>query len=57
MFSAVSIEKGKAGQNVGFINLDETQLPEGSDGFVSIDIEYSTLNYKDGLTITGKSLQ
>jgi len=58
MFSAVLIEKGKAGQTVGVTELDEAQLPEGSDGSninVSIDVEYSTLNYKDGLAITGKS--
>ena len=55
MFSAVLIEKGEAGQTVGVTDLDETQLPEGSDDTVSIDVEYSTLNYKDGLAITGKS--
>ncbi|WP_299873207.1 MDR family oxidoreductase [uncultured Cocleimonas sp.] len=31
--------------------LDESQLPE--DGDVIVDIDYSTLNYKDGLAITG----
>jgi acrylyl-CoA reductase (NADPH) len=55
MFSAVLIEKGDAGQTVGVTELEEAQLPEGSDGMVSIDVEYSTLNYKDGLAITGKS--
>jgi acrylyl-CoA reductase (NADPH) len=52
MFSAVLIEKGEAGQTVGVTDLDEAQLPEGD---VSVDVEYSTLNYKDGLAITGKS--
>ena len=55
MFSAVLIEKGSekgAGQTVGVTDVDEAQLPEGD---VSIDVEYSTLNYKDGLAITGKS--
>jgi len=52
MFSAVLVEKGEAGQTVGIADLDETQLPEGD---VSIDGEYSTLNYKDDLAITGKS--
>jgi acrylyl-CoA reductase (NADPH) len=55
MFSAVLIEKGETGQTVRVTDLDETQLPEGSEGSVSIDVEYSTLNYKDGLAITGKS--
>ncbi|MBR7888112.1 oxidoreductase [Marinomonas sp. A79] len=31
--------------------LNENQLPEGD---VLIDVQYSTLNYKDGLAITGK---
>jgi acrylyl-CoA reductase (NADPH) len=52
MFSAILIDKGEAGQSVGVTELDEAQLP---DGDVSVDVEYSTLNYKDGLAITGKS--
>jgi acrylyl-CoA reductase (NADPH) len=52
MFSGVLIEKGDAGQTVAVTNLDETQLPDGN---VTIDVEYSTLNYKDGLAITAKS--
>ena len=34
------------------VELDESQLPEGD---VTIDVAYSTLNYKDGLAITGSS--
>lgn len=52
MFSAILIEKGEAGQTVALTSLDEAELP---DGDVSIDVEYSTLNYKDGLAITRKS--
>jgi acrylyl-CoA reductase (NADPH) len=52
MFSAVLISKGEAGQSVDVVQLDDAQLPEGD---VSIDVEYSTLNYKDGLAITGSS--
>jgi acrylyl-CoA reductase (NADPH) len=52
MFSAILIEKGEAGQSAALTSLDEEQLP---DGDVSIDVEFSTLNYKDGLAITGKS--
>lgn len=33
------------------VDLNEDQLPEGD---VLVDISYSTLNYKDGLAITGK---
>ena len=52
MFSAISIDKGEAGQTVTVASLDDAELP---DGDVSVDVEYSTLNYKDGLAITGKS--
>jgi acrylyl-CoA reductase (NADPH) len=52
MFSAILINKTDAGQTVELTKLDEAQLPEGD---VTIDVEYSTLNYKDGLAITGKS--
>jgi acrylyl-CoA reductase (NADPH) len=31
--------------------LDESQLPEGD---VTVDIDWSSLNYKDALAITGK---
>jgi acrylyl-CoA reductase (NADPH) len=58
VFSAILIEKGEAGQTVGVTDLDEAQLPAGPDGpdaDVSVDVEYSTLNYKDGLAITGRS--
>jgi acrylyl-CoA reductase (NADPH) len=52
MFSAVVINKGESGQSVALTQVDESQLPEGD---VTIDVEYSTLNYKDGLAITGSS--
>lgn len=52
MFSAILIDKGEAGQMVSLTTLEETQLP---DGDVSVDVDYSTINYKDGLAITGKS--
>ncbi len=52
MFSAILIEKMEDGQTVGLKQLDGSALPEGD---VTIDVAYSTLNYKDGLAITGKS--
>lgn len=52
MFSAILIEKGDQEQTVALTELDETQLP---DGDVTVDVEYSTLNFKDGLAVTGKS--
>jgi acrylyl-CoA reductase (NADPH) len=52
MFSGVLISKTDAGQKVELTQIDEAQLHEGD---VTIDVEYSTLNFKDGLAITGKS--
>lgn len=52
MFSAVVIEKGEAGQSVALKNVEESELPEGN---VQIDVDYSSLNFKDALAITGKS--
>lgn len=52
MFSAVVIDKTDEGQKVELRQLDESQLPEGD---VSLDVAFSTLNFKDGLAITGSS--
>ncbi|MEG8220054.1 oxidoreductase [Sphingomonas sp. HH69] len=52
MFSAIMIDKTDGQQSVSLQQVDEAQLPEGD---VTIDVAYSTLNYKDGLAITGKS--
>ncbi|RJG54622.1 oxidoreductase [Sphingobium terrigena] len=52
MFSAIVIDKSDDKQSVSLSQIDEAQLPEGD---VTIDVDYSTLNYKDGLAITGKS--
>jgi acrylyl-CoA reductase (NADPH) len=52
MFSALLIEKDDNGQQVGITSVDDSQLPEGD---VTVDVEYSTLNFKDGLAVTGKS--
>lgn len=52
MFRAIVIGKVESGQTVSLETLDESALP---DGDVTIAVEYSTLNYKDGLAITGKS--
>lgn len=51
MFNAIVIDKDDAGYSAGLREIDEAQLPEGD---VTIDVAYSTLNYKDGLAITGK---
>jgi acrylyl-CoA reductase (NADPH) len=51
MFRAILITKTDAGQSAQVTELDEGQLP---DGDVTVRVEYSTINYKDGLAITGK---
>jgi len=51
MFSAILIDKTDAGQTVSVTQVDEASLP---DGDVTIDVAFSTLNYKDGLAITGR---
>src|ERR1700730_4351385 len=51
-FKAVVVEKADAGQTIRLTDFDEKDL---MDGDVSVAIEYSTLNYKDGLALTGKS--
>lgn len=52
MFKALVIDKQDDVQTVAISELDESQLPEGE---VRIKVQYSTLNYKDGLAITGKA--
>src|SRR5579862_5677562 len=52
MFKAMLIDKKDGTQSVRLAELDEGQLPEGA---VTVRVEYSTINYKDGLAITGKS--
>jgi acrylyl-CoA reductase (NADPH) len=52
MFNSIVIDKTDDVQGVSLQQLDETALPEGD---VTIDVAYSTLNYKDGLAITGAS--
>lgn len=51
MFKGILIEKNDDQYTASVQSIDESQLPEGD---VSIDVAYSTLNFKDGLAITGK---
>jgi acrylyl-CoA reductase (NADPH) len=51
-FKAIVIEKSDTGTKAALIDFDEANL---MDGDVTVRVEYSTLNYKDGLAITGKS--
>ena len=51
MFNAILVNKDDQGYRAELAQVDEASLPEG-DGRVKV--RYSTLNYKDGLAITGK---
>lgn len=51
MFKALVVEKDDQGYRSNLQELDESQLPEGD---VTVKVSHSTLNYKDGLAITGK---
>jgi acrylyl-CoA reductase (NADPH) len=51
-FKAIVIDKSEAGQSVGLTDFDEKDLMEGD---VTVAVEWSTVNYKDGLAITGKA--
>ena len=51
MFKGILIEKDDAGYRAAVKDIDESQLPEGD---VTIRVAMSSLNYKDGLAITGK---
>ncbi|MEO7129386.1 MAG: alcohol dehydrogenase catalytic domain-containing protein, partial [Rhodoferax sp.] len=50
MFKALLLEKGEA-FSAALKEVDEAALPEGD---VTVKVDYSTLNYKDGLAITNK---
>lgn len=52
MFKGILIEKEGEDYSATLKDLDESQLPEGD---VTVKVAYSTLNYKDGLAISGRS--
>ena len=51
-FKAYQITKDEDGQKLSFTELTENDL---MDGDVTVKVEYSTLNYKDGLALTGSA--
>ncbi len=51
-FKAITIEKTEAGQTVRLADFNDKDL---MDGDVTVRVEWSTVNYKDGLAITGKA--
>ena len=52
MFRALLIEKDATGQRAAVKSVEDALLGEGE---VTVRVEYSTINYKDGLAITGKA--
>ena len=51
-FKAIRIDKAEKGTTVVLTQFDEAELMEGD---VTVRVEWSTLNYKDGLAVTGKA--
>ncbi|MCW5687705.1 MAG: oxidoreductase [Pseudolabrys sp.] len=51
-FKAMVIEKADSGTKAALADFDEANL---MDGDVTVRVEYSTVNYKDGLALTGKA--
>ena len=52
MFKAILLSKGETGTDARITEIDDARLP---DGDVTVRVDYSTINFKDGLAITGKS--
>jgi acrylyl-CoA reductase (NADPH) len=50
-FEAIRIDKDDAGYRAAYVVMDDADLMPGD---VDIDLTHSTINYKDGLAITGK---
>jgi acrylyl-CoA reductase (NADPH) len=51
-FRAIVVDKVESGQTVRLTDFDEKDLMEGD---VTVAVEWSTVNYKDGLAVTGKA--
>ena len=51
-FRALRIDKADTGQTISAVDFDEAEL---MDGDVVVRVSHSTVNYKDGLAVTGKS--
>jgi len=51
-FQGYQIGKSDEGQRCTLTQLDDSDLMEGD---VTVSVEYTTLNYKDGLALTGRS--
>ena len=54
MFNAILLNKNDDGSTAATLGqMDDAQLPP--DGDVTVAVDYSTINYKDGLAITGRA--
>jgi len=51
-FKAIRIDKAEKGTTAALTQFDDSDL---MDGDVTVAVEWSTVNYKDGLAVTGKS--
>ena len=54
MFRALVLHKDEAGFRAGLESLADTRLVPLAEGDVALAVEYSTLNYKDGLALTDR---
>ncbi len=52
MFQGLLIEKNDDKQSIALKQFEDSDLPEGD---VVVQVEYSTINYKDALAVTGSS--
>ena len=52
MFRALMVDRPDDGFTCGIVELSNDDLPEGD---VVVDVEYSTVNFKDGLAVTDSS--
>ena len=52
MFKGILLTKTDAGTEAKVADINESELPEGD---VTLRVDYSTINYKDSLAITGKA--
>ena len=51
MFRALLLDQTADGMTTEVVELDDERLP---DGDVTVDVEYSSLNFKDGLILKGQ---
>ncbi|MDE1173505.1 MAG: oxidoreductase [Parvibaculaceae bacterium] len=51
-FRALRVTRQEKNQSIEFVSLEDTDLMEGD---VTVAVDYSTINYKDGLALTGSA--